>query len=120
LLLEKERLKEAMKELIKRLYRFKIYITLRFNWGYSEISSYVAMVKDIAIILTGIVLVFKIHIGFGWSIFFCVFFFLLCVLGGVILDKTGMLKYGQSLTNQQNLEITEILELVRKHDNQKP
>ncbi len=99
-----------MKDLVKTLYQWKIRTLFYFNLGYGEVSTSVSMVKDIAILLGFVVLVFKINLSIPVTVAIFTSMFLGFILLGFILKKTGMSDYATKMGNSVNPE----LKLVRK------
>jgi len=99
-----------MRELFKLIYRFKIRTLFYFQLGYGEVSSFVSLAKDIAIILGFLALVLHFHISLLATIGFGIGAFLLFTGLGLILKKSGMSDYATKTSNSVNPE----LQLVRK------
>lgn len=99
-----------MKEIIRVLYQFKIRTMFYFQLGYSEVNSLVSLVKDMFILLGFAVIIFKIHLSAFVTMIICVVAFLIFVLIGIILKKSGMSDYAIKTSNSVNPE----LKLVRK------
>jgi fatty acid desaturase len=76
-----------------------------FNIGWSEVATPIAVVRDIAIVLTFAKLV--LNIGFGWKtdILICVISGLIFVLVGWVLKVTGMSDFATKMGNSVNPEL---------------
>jgi hypothetical protein len=99
-----------MKHLVQILYRFKIRVLFYFGLGYSEVSNFVSLAKDIAIILGFLALVLHWHIGLAATLGLGLGSFALFTLLGLVLKKSGMSDYAVKTSNSVNPE----LQLVRK------
>jgi len=99
-----------MRQLLKTLYEFKIRTMFYFQLGYGEVSSTASMIKDIAILLGFAVIVFKIQLSLRETLLISAVTFLIFILIGVILKKTGMSDFTTRMSNSVNPE----LKLVRK------
>lgn len=87
-----------------------------FGQGFSEVSAIVGLVKDVAIILLAVNLVFKVDLGIVWTGVICFVSFWLFVLLGFVLKNSGMLDYGQMISNSINPQIRKIDEIEKKVD----
>lgn len=99
-----------MKEFFKRLYFFKIKVMFYFILGYGEVAGIVNLVKDVAIILAAVVLIFKVHLGIKVSVLISLGSFLIFTVFGIILKKSGTADYTARMNNSVNPE----LKLIRK------
>lgn len=101
-----------MRELIKTIYRAKIKTMFYFGLGYSEVSNIVSMVKDVAIILTASVLIFKVHLSVAGTVLVCLGSFIGFTVIGLILKKSGMSDYATKLSNSISPELQNINKIV--------
>jgi|SRR6185369_6423261 len=99
-----------IKELVKILYQFKIKTFFYFALGWAELSTPIAVVRDIAIILTFAKLVFGISFSYLLDGLICLGCFLGFIGIGWALKATGMSAYGNKLNNSVNEEVM----LIRK------
>lgn len=85
-----------------------------FNLAWGEVSTPLAVVRDIGIILTFLKILF--NISFGWKIdaLLCLIVFILFTILGIVLKKTGMSDYQNKLNNSINPEISLIADWVRR------
>ncbi len=103
-----------MKELIKKLYQWKIRGMFYFGLGWNELATPIAVTRDIAIILTFAKLV--LNISFGWKIdaLICLISGLIFVFVGWILKKTGMSDYATRVGNSINPQVMLIEKIAEK------
>ncbi len=103
-----------MSEFIKIFYRFKIKLMFYFGLGWNEFATPVAVVRDIAVVLTFIKLV--LGISFGWKIdgLICIVSMGLFVLIGFIMKESGMADYGTKIGNSINPELQLIRQIWEK------
>lgn len=104
-------------EFIKFLYHTKIRLMFYFSLGWNEFATPIAVIRDIAVILTFAKLV--LNISFGWKIdaLICFLSGLIFILVGFILKATGMSDYATRVSNSVNPQlmlIEKIYEMVRK------
>lgn len=99
-----------MKQLVKTLYQLKIKLMFYYGLGYGEVSNTISMVKDVAILLGFIVVVFHVKLTVPVTVAIFAFMFLAFILLGFILKVTGMSDYATKMNNSVNPE----LKLVRK------
>lgn len=103
-----------MRELVKTVYQWKIKMMFYYGLGYNEVSSLISMVKDVAILIGFVVVVFKINLSIPVtvSIFTCMF--LGFILLGFILKKTGMSDYATKMNNSVNPELKLVIKIAEK------
>ena len=97
-----------MKQFIKKAYQFKIRILFYFSLGFNEFSTPIAVVRDIAVILTFAKLV--LNISFGWKIdaLICLISGLIFILIGCVLKITGMSDYAVKVNNSINPQLKKL------------
>ncbi len=105
-----------MKELLKLIYRLKIKTLFYFGLDYGEVSSFVSLAKDLAIILGFLALVLHFHIGLEVTALLAVGSFLLFVALGFLLKKSGMSDYAVKTSNSVNPEM-QLIRKIAKHLN---
>jgi len=105
-----------MKSLIKTLYQFKIKMMFFFGLGWNEFATPIAVVRDIAVVLTFAKLV--LNINFGWKIdgLICLGSFVLFIFIGWILKLTGMSDFATKLGNSVNPELKLVRKIAEKLD----
>ncbi len=90
------------------------WLLTRFSWGFSLVSSVLALIRDIGTILLVLALVLSIklpravEIGIGPIAFFSF------VGLGEILKRRGYLDYAAKLSNSTNPELKELVAWVRR------
>lgn len=101
-------------QILKIAYRFKIRLMFYFNLGYSEFSTPVSVVKDLALVLTFLNIVFKINFGWKIDVLACMFVFATFTGVGLILKKSGMSDFANRISNSVNPEIKKINKIAEK------
>jgi hypothetical protein len=88
-----------------------------FSLGWNEFATPIAVVRDIAVILTFGKLVLNINFGWRADALICLLSGLIFILVGFILKATGMSDYANRVSNSVNPQvmlIEKIYEMVRK------
>ena len=87
-----------------------------FSLGWSEFATPIAVVRDIAVILTFAKLV--LNISFGWKIdaLICFLSGLIFILVGFVLKATGMSDYANRVSNSINPQVMLIEKIAEKLD----
>jgi hypothetical protein len=88
-----------------------------FSLGWNEFATPIAVVRDIAVILTFAKLVLNISFGWKFDALICLLSGLVFILVGFILKATGMSDYATRVSNSVNPQlmlIEKIYEMVRK------
>lgn len=97
-----------MREFFKKIYRLKIRVMFYFNLGWGDLAAPIAVVRDIAIVLTFAKLVLNISFGLLINIAICFFTFSIFILIGFILKFSGMSDYATKIGNSVNPELKKI------------
>jgi hypothetical protein len=105
-----------MRDLAKTLYCWKIKMMFYYGLGYNEVSSLISMVKDVAILLGFVVVVFKINLSILVTVIIFSTMFLTFILLGYILKKTGMSDYATRMNNSVNPELKLVRKIAEKLD----
>jgi hypothetical protein len=109
-----------MRQLVQTIYRWKIKMMFYYGLGYSEVSSTISMVKDVAILLGFVVVVFKINLSILVTVIIFTAMFLAFILLGYILKKTGMSDYATKMSNSVNPELKLVREIAKKLEIKEP